>query len=408
MKNSSSHFPSLLSAILFSLGALLLLGIALLMGLVALSTLLNGTGIRAEQTIFLIAFSFEGLILLAAAFFAFQKFLQRPSADREVSIPIPTWLIVVSIIVAGIAILIGYAVGTLPRINWLVLPVLTIPAIVLPLVVLLALGTKKLPFGTRWQTWDILGLAMTLSPLVLFTLEILVAIVILVLVAAYVLTQPELASRLQALSRQIMTLGPNSKATFDLLSPFLTQPGVIVTSLIYIAVLVPAIEEIFKPLGVWLFAGKLQSQAQGFALGALSGAGYALIETVGVSGQATDWASVLLSRIGTGLLHITTSALMGAAIVLAWRERRYARLIATYSLAILLHGLWNATATLFTFSSLAEQLHQGGFLSTLQPTLAIMMIILAIGLFMILVLSNRKMQKTIPPAPAEIIPPNEK
>ena len=277
----------------------------------------------------------------------------------------------------------------------------------LPLVVLLALGTKKLPFGTRWQTWDILGLAMTLSPLILFTLEILVAIVILAIVVAYVMTQPELASRLQALSRQIMALGPNSKATFDLLSPFLTQPGVIVISLIYIAVLVPAIEELFKPLGVWLFAGKLQSQAQGFALGALSGASYALIETIGVSGQATDWASVLLSRVGTGLLHITTSALMGAAIVLAWRERRYARLIATYFLAILLHGLWNATATLFTFSSLAEQLNRGGFLSTLQPALAIMMVILAIGLFMILVLVNRKMQKTIPPPPAQTIPPNE-
>src|SRR6185436_18726994 len=126
---------------------------------------------------------------------------------------------------------------------------------------------------------------------------------------------------LQALSQKIMLLGPQSEAARDLLSPFLTRPGVISVALVYIAILVPALEEIFKPLGVWLLAGKLDSAAQGFTLGALSGAGYALIETIGVTGQQGDWASLLFTRIGTGLLHITTSALMGAAIVLAWRER---------------------------------------------------------------------------------------
>jgi RsiW-degrading membrane proteinase PrsW (M82 family) len=165
--------------------------------------------------------------------------------------------------------------------------------------------------------------------------------------------------------------------------------------LVYIAILVPALEEIFKPLGVWLLAGKLESPAQGFTLGALSGAGYALIETIGVSSQTVEWASLLFSRIGTGLLHITTSALMGAAIVLAWRERRYLRLIGTYFLALILHGLWNTFAMLFTFSSLAEPLGQQGNLSTLQPMMIIAMSILAIGLFAILVLSNRKMRNAV-------------
>jgi uncharacterized membrane protein YiaA len=165
--------------------------------------------------------------------------------------------------------------------------------------------------------------------------------------------------------------------------------------LAYIAILVPALEEIFKPLGVWLLAGKLESPAQGFALGALSGAGYALIETIGVSNQTVEWASLLFSRIGTGLLHITTSALMGAAIVLAWRERRYLRLIGTYFLVVLLHGLWNTFAMLFTFSGLAELIGQSGFLSTLQPVMIITMSILAIGLFAILVIFNRKMRNSV-------------
>jgi uncharacterized membrane protein YhaH (DUF805 family) len=278
-----------------------------------------------------------------------------------------------------------------------------VPAIVLPLAALLALGTKRLHFGTRSQAWNILGLAMTLGPLVLFVSEIFVAIVILLIVVVYVMSQPELASELQGLAQQIQVLGANSQAALDLLAPWLTKPAVIATALIYMAVLVPAVEEIFKPIGVWLFAGKLESQAQGFALGALSGAGYALIETIGVSPQSTDWANLLFSRIGTGLLHITTSALMGAAIVLAWRERRYARLLGTYLLAVLLHGLWNSLAILFAFSNLAQLLDQKDtFLSTIQSAMTVAMFVLAMVLFTILVTSNYRLRRTVSPLPVVV------
>lgn len=402
MKASQNHLPSLLSAILFILGALFLFGIGLLMAVTALASFVSGTGVKAEQTIFLAGFSFAGIILLVAAFFAFQKFLQKPSADQGISILISNWLIAAFIVITGASILIGYQIGGIKAIAWLLLPILTIPAIVLPLGVLLAFGTRKLPFGTRWQTWSVLGLGMSLTPLILFASELFIGLIILFGIVAYVIAQPELASQLQALSQQIMTLGPESKAALDLLSPFLTKPAVMVTALIYIGVLVPAVEEIFKPLGVWVFARKLESQAQGFALGALSGAAYALIETIGVSGQTADWASLLSTRIGTGLLHVTTSALMGAAIVAAWRARRYLRFVGTYLLVVLLHGLWNALAILFTFSSLAQTLDQGGFLSTIQPELLIAMAILAAVLFAILVISNRSMRRTIPPPPPAI------
>jgi hypothetical protein len=211
------------------------------------------------------------------------------------------------------------------------------------------------------------------------------------------MTQPQLLSELQGLSQRIMIAGPESEAARALVFPLLMRPGVLISALIYVAVLVPAAEEIVKPLGVWLFARQLDSPAQGFALGALSGAGYALIETVGVSGQQTaEWASLLLSRIGTGLLHITTSALMGAAIVLAWRERRFLRLVGTYILAVLLHGLWNAFAILFTFSSLAEFFDQPSDLSRFQPAILIAMAILATALFLILAASHRNVRAAIP------------
>ena len=395
MTTSQTHLSSLLGSILFFLSALFLSGIGLLMGFTALFSFFTGEGIKVEQTIIFIAFGFEGIVLFVAAFFSFQKTLQKPSADQEASFSVSYWQIIIFAITAFASILIGYQISGIKTINWFFLPILTIPAVVLPLWALLALGAQKLPFGTRWQLWNVLGLGMTLVPLILFSLEIAVVIIIFFVIGTYIITQPELAFELQRLAQQIMLLGPESEAARDLLSPFLTKPGVIITALVYIAILVPALEEIFKPLGVWLLAGKLESPAQGFTLGALSGAGYALIETIGVSSQTSEWASLLFSRIGTGLLHITTSALMGAAIVLAWRERRYLRLIGTYLLALTLHGLWNTFAILFTFSSLAKLLGQPGRLSTLQPIIVITMIILAIGLFAILVISNRKMRNIV-------------
>jgi hypothetical protein len=394
LKTSQTHLPSLLSSLLFSLGAVLVFSTALLMGLTAFVSLVQGKDVQIQQTILFVAFGFEAIILVLAAFFSFQKTLEKPSADRETSFSLPPWQMILIVIGASLSILVGSWVDGIETVNWLVLPILTMPAVVLPLGALLALATRNLPLATHWQSWSILGLGMTLIPFILLILEIVIAIILFFGVIAYILAQPELAYRLQGISQQILVLGPQS--AFELLSPLLTKPGVIVTALIYTALFVPAVEELFKPLGVWFLATKLDSPAQGFALGALSGASYALIETIGVSGQG-EWASLLFTRIGTGLLHITTSALMGAAIVLALRQRRYLRLLGTYMLAITLHGLWNTSAILYSFSSLAKMLGQTDRLSTLQPITVIAMSVLAVVLFLILLITNHQIRKTIRP-----------
>ena len=401
MQNTPTHLPSLLGAILFALSGLFLLGIGLLMGLAVLIAFFTGEPIQAQQTIFFLAFCFEAALLFTIAFFAFQKTLRKPAADQNASVSVSRLQILLCILVAAAAILIGSQVGGIEPLNWVLLPLLTVPAVVLPLSVLLALGAQKLPLATRWQSWSVLGLGMTLAPLLLLILETIVAIILFIGVVVYISSQPELASELEGIARQLMILGPQSEAAQDLLSPYLTKPSVMFIALLYIAVLVPAIEELCKPLGVWLLAGRLNSTAQGFTLGALSGAGYALVETIGVSGQVSEWAVLLFTRIGTGLLHITTSALMGAAIVAAWRERRYLRLIGTYIFVVLLHGLWNASAILFTFSTLAEFLDQPGTLGTIRPWLTAVMTLLAVGLFVLLITSNRRMRNMRIPPPSQ-------
>ncbi|MCK7530785.1 MAG: PrsW family glutamic-type intramembrane protease [Marinilabiliales bacterium] len=104
---------------------------------------------------------------------------------------------------------------------------------------------------------------------------------------------------------------------FWLVNALSDKAGVVILVAIFFSVLIPLMEELIKPLAVWLLAGRLDSAAQGFAFGALGGAGFGLIETLNVSGQITEWGLLLFTRIGTGLLHIATSAIMGAAIL--WR-----------------------------------------------------------------------------------------
>ncbi len=244
---------------------------------------------------------------------------------------------------------------------------------------------------------------MTLTPFLLVFVEVFAFILILVFVIVYVVSQPSLILEMERLTRQMNGLDPQSTAARELLMPWITRPAVLVLAMIYVSLMVPLVEELFKPLGVWLFSRRLTSRAQGFALGALSGAAYALIETLGVSPQTTGWADLLLTRIGTDILHVTTSALMGAAIVNAIQGRKYLQLLGTYILSVSLHGLWNALAILFTFSALADLADTPNILAGKQLPLSISMGVLAALFLVILLVSNRRMRSIAVPAPSEEI-----
>ncbi|HET9907454.1 MAG TPA: PrsW family glutamic-type intramembrane protease, partial [Anaerolineales bacterium] len=390
--SSQTHLPSLFSSLLFLLGALFFLSISLVTGVSALISLLTGETVQANLTILFLVLGFEGVLLLIATFVSILKFLNKQSAEQNIIFFLSVKQILLCIIVAGISIIFGSLISSNDSVNWIFLPILTIPAVVLPLWLLLSLTARNLSLGMRWQTWNVFGLGMTLGPLILITLEVAVLIFGFLISIFYVVSQPELLSELERLSNELVILGPNSEDAANLVAPYLTRPGVILGALAYFALIIPALEEIFKPIGVWFLARKLDSQAQGFALGALSGAAFALAETFGVSGQTAEWGILLFTRIGTGILHITTSALMGAAIVLAWRERRYWQLLRNYILVVSLHGVWNALALTSTFSTLMELFDQQGLLRNIQLPISIGMSLLAVGMFVFLIFYNRKMR----------------
>jgi RsiW-degrading membrane proteinase PrsW (M82 family) len=173
---------------------------------------------------------------------------------------------------------------------------------------------------------------------------------------------------------------------------------VIATALVFFAGIVPFIEELIKPIGVWLFASRLDSPAQGFALGALSGAAFTLIETFGSSAQVSEWVSLLTGRIGTSLLHITSTALMGWGITLVWKQRQYVKLFLLYLGSCLMHAAWNGTVILYSLSIIATEADSSDTFGALMPVTFGISILLVLVMFVILTTTNRKLNKTETPA----------
>jgi hypothetical protein len=132
------------------------------------------------------------------------------------------------------------------------------------------------------------------------------------------------------------------------------QPWAMFGVLAFGAVVVPLIEEIFKPAGVWLLAGRPLSARAGFVIGALGGAGYAIFESLALSSSGEQWAGLVSARIGTGLVHILTAALTGWAIARAWKTRRYWLLGVAYLAAVTIHSLWNGLTLFYSFTLLAQ------------------------------------------------------
>ena len=277
--------------------------------------------------------------------------------------------------------------------NWIILPLLTLLVIVPPIWLLFGVGTNGIELGPRWRVFSVLGLGMTIGPVIMIAFEIILLVVVIAAGAIIVATQrPELFQEIAGLSERLQN-ETNPEIILNLVAPYIASPAVIVTVIGYIAVMVPMIEELFKPLAVWIFAGKLDSPAQGFAMGMLSGGAFALLESLNASGDGSaSWPVIVSIRAGTSLLHMTTSGLVGWGIASAFREKRYLRFFAAYFAAVLIHGIWNACAVGAGISTIGELIGKSEWLFNIIPAAICGMTVLGIGMFAVLIASNRKLR----------------
>jgi hypothetical protein len=405
--NKRLDWYSLGQLVLALLGIIALWGLSLAIIAAGFIQLLSQGPSDAVLSIFMIGVPFAalGLLVLPSVYYPLMRLLGKEALDSR---PIlhalhpALWILGFPIV-----LLAGYLVSQNLAIAWLFLPPLHVLAIGLPVFWLLYLAIRKLPTGSSQRMWGVFNSGLILAPLFIMIFELLAGIVFVILAAAYVSTQPDLMRRLMALAEQMRNI-QDQEALIQALTPFLVKPLVILGVVAFVSVVVPLIEEFFKPIGVWLLAGRKMGPAAGFAAGALSGAGYGFVESLVLINSGQDWASLVIARGGTLAVHMLTTSLTGFALVQAWQKRRFLRLVLAYLTAVLIHGTWNGLTIFYSFKTLAEmknldlQLPLANAFGTIAP---LALVSIALACFLGLIAANEMLQRKSrhrPPQPVRV------
>lgn len=396
MQTKSFHLGSLLTLIVLIGSAFFLLLLVAVLLVASLIGLFSQEGDPAAQMISAWAFGFATIVLFICSWFVLQKMRGLEQADLalKLSLPVWAWIFTPLIVLTGIALGVGVSFAELPWLSWLFLPPLSVVVIVLPILFFFGIAAQSIDAGSRWRFFATLGLGMTAGPFIMIVLEVLVIAVIFVGGAVYMsVTQPAILQEVTSLVDLFNEGAINEEALLTGLAPYLSNPALITILLSYVALIVPLIEELFKPLAVWIFARQVDTPAQGFVLGALSGLAFALIESLNASADSSvSWGVIVGARAGTSLLHLTTSALVGWGIVSLFKEKRFGRFFGAYFSAVLVHGIWNAAAAGAGIASIGELIGKPEWLFNFAPALICGLIVLGIGMFVVLLRSNRSLR----------------
>lgn len=394
--NSSSriHIPSLLLLATNGLALVTILPVVLFMLIILLTRAMSGPT-DGLNLVMLLSFAwigiFLGLLTLPGIVLSLFRLFGKPLPQlvqgnplRLASIALAFW----PLIILG-----GWVSSTRGVLTWLVLPPLQVLAVALPLWYFIELGRHKVAQGSAQRGWGVLSLGIALGPTLAGVIEIIGLILVLIGVGIWVSTQPEQMRQLEQLMQQLQRLDVQSPRAMELLQPYLTRPGVVAGMLAVTSVFIPLIEEAVKALPVLVLAlWRKVPPAEGFTAGLVAGGAFGLIESLGttLNLQSTDWALVLTLRVGTGLLHVVTTSLVGWGIASALHDRRWLRLLLSYLAAVSLHGLWNAGAMI----TAGYEMSLGAEYAAIILAAGILMALVAVALFAVLISLNRRLRRT--------------
>ena len=390
-----------LSVLQFGLGALSILiswiG-ALIFFTVGLFSIISGKGVHAAVgdplRLFTMAavYTAIGVLTLPSTYYALwrvlnlQAFDLRPLLNRVK----PTFWITPFILV----LLVGYWISSHSALAWFVFPLMHLLAVGLPVTCILIFTIRSLPLGSAQRIWGIFTSGLLLAPSMAFVFEGLVGVGFLVCFVLVISRDPNLLDQLSSLAEWMQKANPTPELLVERITPWLVHPAVILSALLMIAVVVPMLEEALKPIGLYFLTKKRISPAAGFVLGVISGGAYAMVESLMLVSAGQQWVYMMVARIGTAIIHIFTSGLIGWALVQARNKRGYARLGLSYFASVSIHGMWNALTLFSTFFYLAIR---NGFtlpydiIYRLGLSAPFGLVFLAIGTFIILLKANRLM-----------------
>ncbi len=329
------------------------------------------------------AIAFAGTVFLPAAYYSIQRLRGKEiplRTPRPLKVPQGALLLLMWI---GASILAQVFFNN-KILQWFT-PPLYLLAIGVPVYLLVRLAAGGLNVGSPQRAWGVLSTGMAFGISTSLLTEGAILIVGLIGAGIYVGFHPDLLSSLRHITDQLSNASSPDEA-LALAGPWLDNPLAFILALLFFSGFTPVIEETAKSFATWTVFDRLESPAQGFAAGALSGAGFGLLESLLASAVPDPgWASTLLVRGGSTMMHIMAAGLTGWGIASFRLSKRPGRMIGMYALAMLLHSLWNACVMLIVFGGLRVALHTGpsdilGILMTSFGVAVLLMLCLAIPL----------------------------
>ena len=289
--------------------------------------------------------------------------------------PIKFWQVIVLIGGWLFLVILGSVLNNISNYGGLIAMPFFLLGIAIPVAGLAWIAIGGLQVGSWRRLWAAFAIGMTGSTVLAVLLEYSIVAIAALVAGVVAASNPEWLAIFQQVKNQVTNSG-DVQTLLTTLAPYLTNPLVLLVALAFASVLAPIIEETLKPAAVWLLGKRLRSPAEGFALGALCGAGFALLEgSLAASGMAQLLGIGLAARAASSLMHITASALMGWAIASARLEKRYGRLAWTFLVSVSIHGLWNGSVILAVFGSLRITLQ-----SASPDLLGILLVVAGIGI----------------------------
>jgi hypothetical protein len=383
-------------AVISSLGFLssfiaagLLLSFGLLGGMISAETSADsGLMMVAGWTSLLIAFAFIPAFVSAILHLQGKSLPTIKPTTKQI-------ILGASILLWIISILVVMLTSRVQALN-LITSLLILPLVLVPILIFFSIGSRNLSIGNHPRASGAVAFNFAITMPLVLMVELLLFVAIFIIIALWLTSQPELFAQIMQYSEQFSNGNFEILEAEQLLVDLISQPILLNSTILVIAVLVPLIEELFKPMAIWFLAGKYLTPAQGFVGGLIGGACFAMLESLGAVGIPADseWLILLFGRTGTGLLHVTLSGLVGWGFASAFYYKKWGHAIFSYLLAVTIHGLWNFFALL---SGIVPILPMAEEMDNLPILLGQVGVFVLIGLFVInlvlLVSINRQLQQ---------------
>jgi hypothetical protein len=336
-----------------------------------------------------------GLLMIPAVYYSLRHLLGRempgwrlPGGVRLASYFMVLW---------PFLLVLGQLVNSVPEAVPFVLPPINVLVVAIPLWWLVEIGRHGLNDAGPQRTWGLACFGLEVTPTVTIVLELILLIILGVVGVLWIYNQPGALEQLNRLIRQLSISQGDPESLQRILRPYIQQPVIIFSLLVVEAGLIPLLEELLKPLAIWILVWRKLTPVEGFVAGLICGSAFGLIESIGnlASISGSDWIIVVLGRTGTGLLHTVATGLVGWGLASAWHDRKYINLVLSYLTAVFLHGLWNVFSLLsglvsfFTPAQTAQNLEGFIRLGQIGP---LALVVLIVVLFLILVGSNRRLR----------------